>query len=93
MVPRRKGEIQTSISSHKIYNLIQNTDPTDLVVWETILIVEKDDIERHLLHYNQGSFRAAAESPCGNGVIHDAITFSSLSPEATTLLSGMAGST
>ena len=38
--------------------------------------------------YNHDSFRAASSSPCGHGVIHDALTFSCLSPEAESLLSG-----
>jgi hypothetical protein len=42
-----------------------------------------------LIHYNRDSFRAAANSPCGHGVIHDAITFSSLSKEASDVLAGL----
>lgn len=57
------------------------------MVWDTIL--KREDIETHCLLYIRDSFRAAAESPCGNGVIHDTITFSGLSPEATSLLSGI----
>ena len=70
---------------HETFKFLQNTDPSDMV-WDTIL--EREDIETHLLLYNRDSFLAAAESPCGNGVIHDTITFSGLSPEATSLLSG-----
>jgi hypothetical protein len=51
--------------------------------------VNRKEIERHLLQYNRDSFRAASESPCGHGIIHDALTFSSLSPESEALLSGI----
>ena len=69
----------------EIYHLLQET-PAEELLWETI--VERDQIERHLLEYNRASFRAASESPLGRGVIHDAITFSSLSPSAIDLLNG-----
>jgi hypothetical protein len=36
--------------------------------------------------YNRDSFRAASESPCGHGIIHDALTYTSLSPAAAALL-------
>jgi hypothetical protein len=55
-----------------VYRLVQETDPNDLL-WETI--IDRADIERQLLIYNRNHFRAAAESPCGRGLIHDAITF------------------
>ena len=67
------------------YSLLQSRDPDD-VIWETI--AERDQIERHLLEYNKASFRAASESPCGHGVIQDALTFSSLSPTSINLLEG-----
>jgi hypothetical protein len=43
-------------------------------------------MEQYLLRYNNTSFKAAAESPCGHGIIHDSITFSGLSPSASKLL-------
>ena len=46
-------------------------------------------MERHLLSYNRELFRAAAASPCGHGVILDALTYTSLSPAATNLLNGI----
>ncbi len=52
--------------------------------------MELDEIERYLLHYtNQGPFRGAAvlEKLLGHGLMHDAVLFSSLSPQATDLLS------
>jgi hypothetical protein len=68
-----------------VYNFLQTTDTSDLL-WETV--IEKKEIERHLLEYNRTSFRAASESPCGHGIIHDAITFSSLSQASIDLLLG-----
>ena len=83
LIPRRADAQQPD--STEIYNLLQNTAEEDLV-WETV--VERDQLERHLLDYNRDSFRAAAESPCGHGIIHDAITFSSISPASVQLLAG-----
>ena len=40
------------------------------------------------MKYNSESFRAAAESPCGHGIIHDELTFTSLFPAASGLLQG-----
>jgi hypothetical protein len=50
--------------------------------------VDREDIETQILKYNQESFRAAAESPCGHGVIHDELTFTGLSPAATQIFMG-----
>ena len=68
-----------------IYRTLQDESPDD-ILWETV--VDHAELERHILDYNQESFRAATESPCGHGVIHDALTFTSLSPEAEELLCG-----
>jgi hypothetical protein len=77
----------TSLDSdtHSSYHLTQNT-PIDDILWETI--VDREEIDRHLLQYNRDSFRAASASPCGHGIIHDALTFSSLSPASEALLAG-----
>ena len=83
LIPRLPAS--TDSSPHDIYHLLQET-PDDQLLWETV--VEREQIERHLLDYNRDSFRAASESPLGSGVIHDAITFSSLSPSAIDLLEG-----
>ena len=73
-------------SSDDLNTLLQSRDADD-IVWETI--AERDEIERHLTpEYNRASFRAESESPCGHEVIHDAITFSSLSPASMNLLEG-----
>jgi len=57
------------------------------------VVLSRQDIEAHLLSFNKEAFRAAAESPCGHGVIHDALQFTSLSPEAEDLLNGIIPST
>jgi hypothetical protein len=67
------------------YRITQETS-NDEILWETV--VDRNDIDHHLLQYNRDSFRAASSSPCGHGVIHDALTFSSLSPESEALLAG-----
>lgn len=85
LIPRRWTDANTPLPSTEIYSFLQTTDQSDLL-WETIL--ERSEIEKHLLNYNRKSFRAASESPCGHGVVHDAITFSSLSHEALELLAG-----
>jgi hypothetical protein len=41
------------------------------------------------LTYNREAFRAVSESPCGHGIIYDAITFSSLSQNADDVLRGI----
>jgi hypothetical protein len=67
------------------YRITQESS-IETIQWETI--IDRDQIDRHLLQYNRDSFRAASSSPCGHGIIHDALTFSSLSPESEQILSG-----
>jgi hypothetical protein len=69
----------------KVHDVLQQYHP-DQLVWDTI--ISRADIEAHLLQFNREAFRAAAESPCGSGVIHDALTFTSLSDEAEACLRG-----
>ena len=83
LIPRPSNS--DTVDTTNAYDLLQTTDPDD-VIWDTI--IDRDDLERHTLNYNQTSFRAAAESPCGHGVIHDSIKFSSLSPASRDLLAG-----
>ena len=52
-------------------------------------IIDRSEVERHLLQFNKASFRAASESPCGHGDIMDALTFTSLSPHGSNLLQGI----
>ena len=75
-----------SDGEYSSYKITQTTDPSS-ILWETI--VSRDEMERHILQYNRDSFRAASESPCGHGVVHDALSYTSLSPESTSILSGM----
>lgn len=78
----------TSLDSDHLssYRITQDT-PNEDILWTTV--VTREQIDRHLLQYNRDSFRAAAASPCGHGIIHDALTFSSLSPDSEKLLEGI----
>ena len=76
----------TSDGAYSSYKITQTQDPTS-ILWETI--VSREEMERHILEYNRDSFRAAAESPCGHGVVHDALSYTSLSPESASILSGI----
>jgi hypothetical protein len=79
--PRESATIPTD--SHAV---LRET-PSHDIVWETIL--EPTAIEDHLIRYNRQSFRAAAASPCGHGLIHDTLTFTSLSTSGDQLLEGI----
>ncbi|KAI2509083.1 hypothetical protein MHU86_5331 [Fragilaria crotonensis] len=68
------------------YHILQTQDPSD-VLWDTV--IERSQMEAHLLKYNRDSFRAASESPFGNGLLYDAITFSGLSLASDKILDGM----
>ena len=62
--------------------------PPENLIWDTI--ITRSEIEEHLVQFNWEAFRAAAEPPCGHGVIlHATPTFSSLSPAAEALLCGI----
>ena len=65
--------------------VLATTLPVD-IVWEKI--IDRQAIEAQIIKFNQSSFRAAADSPCGHGVIHDELKFTSLSPTAVHLLEG-----
>ena len=69
----------------QVHNILQHYD-TEQLVWDTI--ITREDFEAHILSFNREAFRAAAESPCGSGIIHDALTFTSLSDEAEQVLRG-----
>ncbi|KAI2494432.1 hypothetical protein MHU86_20115 [Fragilaria crotonensis] len=69
-------------SGYSAYHITQ--EHTD-IPWETVFT--REELEQHILDYNKESFRAASESPCGHGIIHDALTFTSLSPQSEDLLS------
>ncbi|KAI2496031.1 hypothetical protein MHU86_18504 [Fragilaria crotonensis] len=74
-----------TIDPGQVHTVLEHT-PSDQLVWDTI--INREDIERHLLSFNREAFRAAAESPCGRGVIHDALLQTSLSSEVETCLEG-----
>lgn len=85
LVPRYQDDLNLPHPS-EMYNMIHHPTPRE-VVWDTI--IDRTDMEQRLLSYNRDSFRAAADSPCGHGVIFDALTFTSLSPAATDVLRGV----
>jgi hypothetical protein len=76
----------STTASEDIYTHLSRY-PDGPTEWETV--IDRSNIERHLLSYNKSSFRAASSSPCGHGVIMDALTFSTLSPAGTELLRGI----
>lgn len=84
-IPRPETNASPTEPGH-LHTVLQHTDPSQLI-WDTV--ITRDDIEAHLLSFNREAFRAAAESPCGSGVIHNALTFSSLSDEAEQCLKGV----
>jgi hypothetical protein len=65
--------------------VLSQQSPDD-IVWEKV--IDRTAIEAQILKNNSAAFRAAAESPCGHGIIHDELTFTSLSHSAQHLLSG-----
>jgi hypothetical protein len=83
-IPRHK-DCTSATHPTDVHHLLKTYAPEDLI-WDTI--INKEDIEKHLLTYNREAFRAASESPCGHGIIYDAITFSSLSQDADNVLRG-----
>jgi hypothetical protein len=88
MIPRisNENENQPAGNPNDLYAwLAMHPDgPTE---WDTI--IDRSDIEKHLLQYNQSSFRAASASPCGHGVILDALKFSTLSIAGDEFLRGI----
>jgi hypothetical protein len=51
-------------------------------------LIDREEVERYLLHYNRDSFRAASASPCGHGEILNSLSFTSLSDTGHELLHG-----
>ena len=74
--------LSTNLST---YQYLQQSFTPD-ILWERV--VDRETIEKQILQYNRESFRAAASSPCGHGIIHDELTFTSLSPAAAQFLRG-----
>ena len=79
------SSMSSSSSEYSSYHILQDNDPSN-VLWETV--VSREELESHILRYNRDSFRAASESLCGHGILHDALSFTSLSPDSEALLSG-----
>ena len=84
MIPAASDHFNPETDS--VYQHLQANNHQDVVMWETI--VDRPALERHILNYNHESFQAAASSPCGHGVIYDALTFTSLSSASEKLLRG-----
>ncbi|KAI2511593.1 hypothetical protein MHU86_2847 [Fragilaria crotonensis] len=82
MIPRHKDQSEYPIDFQQA---LATMDPDD-IIWDTVL--DKETIEHNLLRYNRNSFRAAAASPCGSGIIHTGLSFDSLSAESKDLLAG-----
>jgi hypothetical protein len=86
LVPAGSSTSDHDDADSHAYQLLQNRDPSE-ILWETV--IDRDQMEKHLLKYNRESFRAASESPLGNGLLYDAITFSGLSLSSDRILEGM----
>jgi hypothetical protein len=84
MVPIMPTAADTTIS--ETYDYLATT-LEDNVRWETIL--DREKMEQHLLEYNRNSFRAAATTPCGHGLLLDALTFTATSPAAQDFTNGI----
>ena len=82
MVPHHK-DIHDLPENYQQY--LANT-PESEITWDSILDQQSKDA--NLLRFIRQHFRAASVSPCGHGAIYEQLTFTSLSPMATDLLSG-----
>jgi hypothetical protein len=84
--PPIRGGTSSSSPQRRSFSYLQNTPPE--VIWETV--IDRSEIEAQILKYNRGdSFCAAANSPCGHGIVHDELIFTGLSPTASGLLQGI----
>ncbi len=68
------------------YQEFLSTNHETDIIWDSLL--DLSSIDKNLLRFNRQHFRAAATSPCGHGIIHDKLSFTSLSPAASALLAG-----
>ena len=84
-VPRYSDTVEPTAPGD-VHEVLRNSQNRD-IVWDTV--IHREDMERHLLSYNREAFREASESPCGKGIIFDALTFTSLSEEALDVLNGV----
>ena len=62
---------------------LATTDNTE-IQWDSLL--DQRSIDADLLRFKRNHFRAAEASPCCHGLIHNKLTYSSLSPAAKHLL-------
>ncbi len=85
-VPREANSISGSTQPGNVHSILRNVEHSEMM-WDTI--ITQEEMEQHLILFNREAFRAAATSPCGHGIIHDALTFISLSQEAEDLLKGI----
>ena len=86
LVPRQNIHSTKNRPDTTAQEILRDTPPEE-IQWEHV--IDRSDIEKHLLGYNREAFRAAAASPCGHGIIYNAITFTGLSPAATKVLEGI----
>jgi hypothetical protein len=82
----RSGHTDDRTQPGDVHSVLENSDPANLI-WDTVII--QSEIENHLAQFNRVAFRAAAESPCGHGIIQDALSFTSLTKEAEDFLYGI----
>ena len=82
LVPRHATATEPPTDFQKF---LETTNEED-IMWDSIL--DKTSIDTNLLKFNRNHFRAASISPCGHGLIHQQLTFNSLSPEAQAVLDG-----
>jgi hypothetical protein len=78
--------IESSLQANDIQNKKSEENSKVSIVWEHVF--EQMTIEEVLLAYNQQSFRQAADSPLGSGMIYNSLKLSSLSTAALELLAG-----
>ena len=86
LVPSGSSVIAQDDVEANAYHILQHRHPSE-ILWETV--IDHSHMEDHLLTYNRDSSRAANESPLGNGLFYDAITFSGLSLASDQILEGM----
>lgn len=87
LVPQHPSDPHHNANSGKSVHEILRETPSEDLQWETV--IDRSDMERHLLDYNREAFRAAAASPCGHGLIYNAVKFTGLSPAANDVLKGI----
>jgi hypothetical protein len=85
-IPKTHQDSQSELRPDEYQSFIENEDPNS-ISWEAVL--DQQRIEHYLLQYNRKSFRAAATSPCGHGIIYNALSFTSLTFAAKQFLEGV----